>query len=358
MRVLFHEGASRWSGRTRAFTEAGRLLRDRGYQVTFACRTGSPVAATISDAGFEVVAVDETPIWGAPVRQFAAGLVEHFVEVIFVHSAEAHLFAAAAVRIAERGAVVRRIEAGTRFRLGPRALLARRLAASGVLFADPLSERDAPSRGFAFESGVAPLGVRVHDRMPRAPRDDRAPVRVACLMDGDNRPAVATVLRAFALLAARHPDVTLSLIGPGADHDDLRLHAAALGITTRVAYAASPRDHDAAVDAADIGWVVAQRDDAVFGCLDCMARGIPLLAERTPLLQRVIVDGETGHLVDADDMSGAAALLAALIASADRRTRMGDAGRVRAARDYPEQAMADGVQAVVERARDRSRWIT
>ena len=358
MRVLFHEGAPRWSGRTRAFIEAGQLLLDRGYQVTFACRTGSPVAATVTDAGFEVVLVDETPIWGAPVRQFAAGLVEHFVEVVFVHGAEAHLFAAAAVRIAARGAVVRRVEAGTRFRLGPRDLLARRLAASGVLFADPLAGRDAPVRGFAFEPGFAPLGVRVHTRAPRAQRDDPEAVRIACVMDGDNRPAVATVLRAFALLAARHPAVTLSLIGPGADHDDLRLHAAALGITTRVAYAERQGDRDAALDAADIGWVVAQRDGAVFGCLDCMARGIPLLAERTPLLQRVIVDGETGHLVDVDDTTRAAALLAALIASGDRRARMGDAGLARAARDFPEQAMADGVQAVVERARDRSRWIT
>ena len=68
--------------------------------------------------------------------------------------------------------------------------------------------------------------------------------------------------------------------------------------------------------------------------------------------------GAPGATVDADDTEGAAALLASLMASADRRMRMGDAGRARAARDYPERAMADGVQAVVERARDRSRWIT
>ena len=164
---------------------------------------------------------------------------------------------------------------------------------------------------------------------------------VVCAYDPGGRAQGAGVLRTLALLAPRHPELHVAFVGPGSNHEDLRMHAAALGIGRHVIYLGERDDDLAVLRAGDIGWVVASDDAAAFATLDLMAMHIPVLADRGTVAARYVADGISGVVLTPGDTSATAAAVAGLLANDDQRRAMGNAGRTRVARDYPETAMVD-----------------
>jgi glycosyltransferase involved in cell wall biosynthesis len=173
-----------------------------------------------------------------------------------------------------------------------------------------------------------------------------------------SRARVATVFRTIGLLAPRHPDLRLVLIGPGSDDEELRMHAAALGITRMVSYLGDREDRLSVLAAADAGWVIASSDDAAYSFLDLMALRIPVLAERSDVAQRYVADGIGGVLLPPGDAPATAAIVATFLASDEQRAAMGNAAHVRVGRDFSERAMVDAFARVTDAARDRSKWAT
>ena len=362
MRVLFFSGDEAWSGSTRAFAAAGRLLTAREYSVTFACRPQSAVEQRVSETGLTMVNVSDQGTWADESRRLRRALVEHFVEVVFVHTEREHLIASLALRMAERGAVIRRIAMGATATTGRVERLAVRLAPSGFVFADPRELQVAPPPSRPLEAVAAPLGIDVgrHTEVRpvvRAtlgvPPDGQL---IVCVTDAASRVRVATTLRTIALLAVHHPGLRLALTGSGADHEDLRMHAAALGITGLVSFLGERDDQLAVLRAADVGWVVADGDDAAYAFLDFMALRVPVVAERAPLAQAYVPDQIAGVLLAPNDANAAAAAVAQLLADTDRRLAMGRAGQARVTREFSEDVMGAGFQAAADAARDRTRW--
>jgi glycosyltransferase involved in cell wall biosynthesis len=148
----------------------------------------------------------------------------------------------------------------------------------------------------------------------------------------------------------------LALVGPGSDDEDLRMHAAALGLTRIVTFAGERDDYLTVMQAADLGWVVATGDAGAYACLDFMALKVPVLADRGPLAGTYVADGITGLLLPATDAPATAAALARLLAHDEKRIAMGTAGRARVAREFTERAMIDAVEAAATTAADRSNW--
>jgi glycosyltransferase involved in cell wall biosynthesis len=247
---------------------------------------------------------------------------------------------------------------------GPEAKLGERLAATGYLFTtESSSTNDAMSRG-AFEPVAADLGVSVQSIEQVRPASLAAigtkggSQLIACVYDPTARRRVAALLRAVALLAPRHPGLRLVIVGPGSDDEDLRMHAAALGITDIVSHLGQPQDQQAVLSAAELAWVAAGGDNAAFGYLDLMALRVPVLAERDTLSQRYVADGISGVLLAQPDPGTMAARIAVLLAHEERRAAMGNAGRARVSRDFSEQGMIEGFERATEVARDRTRWRT
>jgi len=89
-----------------------------------------------------------------------------------------------------------------------------------------------------------------------------------------------------------------------------------------------------------------------------MAMRIPVIAERSPLTQHYVAAGITGVLLSPGDAAHTASAVAAFLAHEDRRTAMGNAGRTRVQRDFPETAMIDGFEKAGVAATDRSSWVT
>src|SRR6185436_14847703 len=139
---------------------------------------------------------------------------------------------------------------------------------------------------------------------------------------------VRSVLRTVALLAERHPRIRLTLGGTAAGLDTLRLHAAALNIARHVEFLPGVAETDA-LRGAEMAWVVAHEDEAAFGCLHVMARGIPVLAPHTEVTEHYVTHGIHGALFHSLEPPAMAATVATYSAQPIERDRVGSAGRKR-----------------------------
>src|SRR5215207_4348695 len=141
-------------------------MAGRGYQCTFACRADSAVEERLTPPaerlpGVELMAIPLGGPWMHESLRLRQVLLEHYVEVVFVHSEREQLVASLAIRLAERAALVRRLPAGIRLARGPEAKLGERLAATGYLLtAETGSANGGPPVG-AFEPVASDVGVSV-----------------------------------------------------------------------------------------------------------------------------------------------------------------------------------------------------
>ena len=362
MRVLFLDSGPRWSGTARAFADAAEGMSSRGWDVGFVCTSDSTVETRARQRGLDVVPIASTRTTFEALHRLKEVLVERFTEVVIVGNDRDHLFASIALRLAERGAVLRRVPSDARRERNLRTRLATRAAATGYLFDSRMELDAAPRTERIITAAIAPLGVdpQRYDTVRGTARptlgaaaNDRL---VVCIYDRAGRNRSANVLRTFAKLLPRHPELRLAMIGPGSDDEDLRMHAAALGLTRTVTYLGERDDQLAVLRSADLGWVVASQDDAAWGFLDFMALRIPVIAERGEQAQRYLADGIAGILLPPGDIPANAATLATFLAHDEQRVAMGNAGRIRVTRAFPATAMIDGFEQAALAARERSAW--
>jgi glycosyltransferase involved in cell wall biosynthesis len=366
MRALFFVGDERWSGCARAFVAAARGLGARGHQVTFVAPGGSAAARRAEALGIDIAPIDPDATAAGDAWGLRRILQERFVEVAFVHTDREQLVVSSAMRLAERGAVVRRVPAFLTPAFLRSGRLALRIASAGLLFTTPQELAQAESSPEVAQlpvpPGVAPLGVDVAGYESLRPVA-RASLNVApqsllivCAYEPSARFRLATAMRTVALLLPRHPEIHLAVLGPGSLDDDLRMHAAALGVGGAVSFLGQRPDDLAVLRAADAGWVVAGGDEGAFAFLDLMAMRIPVLAERSPISQYYVADGISGVLLSPGAPSHTAAAVAPFVVHEDFRAAMGNAARTRVQRDFDEAAMIDGFERAASAAGDRSRW--
>ena len=347
-----------WSGATRAFADAAELLAARGYETCFVVPAESEAARCLASAGHDVIGVQGGGGWLRAGWRLRRVVASRLSEVLFVHDDREHLTAAAAVRLAGRGAVVRRTQSAERLTLGRDGRMAMRFAATGFVFAHAEDARGmAPPQG-ALAAQVAPPGVAI--ATPRPPAavgaiGGTAAQRLVVIVGADRRREALVALRALSLLAPRLPALRATVFWPVVDIDTVRLEAAALGVADRIAWRATGAPRSDVLAEADLAWVIAAADDAVFAMLDALAHGVPVLAERSPVTSRVIEDGVTGMLRHRADEAEWASVVAAGLAHPERLEQMRGEAR-RAAARWPFDAGADGWVQVTEAARDRSRW--
>jgi glycosyltransferase involved in cell wall biosynthesis len=359
VRACFVVRHPEWTGATRAFADAATLLAARGYETCFATPAQSEVERLLSDAGHDVIGLASGGGWMRAGWRLRGVVARRLSEVLFVHDDREHLVAAAAIRFAGRGAVVRRTASGDRLSLGRDGRFAMRLAATGFVFAHDDDMRGMqPPRG-ALAAHVAPPGVAVAAPQPAASIGAIEPergYRIVVFAGADRRREALVALRALALLAPRIPALRATFFSPADDTDAVRLEAAALGVAERIEWRATGARREEALSAASLAWVIATSDDAVFAMLDALAHGVPVVGERSPLAVRFVEDGVTGILRHKGDEAEWASVVATALAQSERGTVMAAAARAAAVRAAFE-AGADGWLQATEAARDRTRWM-
>jgi glycosyltransferase involved in cell wall biosynthesis len=362
MRVLFYHGESAWSGTARVSIQLARGLAARGHQITVASCAGGLIEYAAQAAGIETTPIEVAARAMGGAVDLRRVLAEKFIEVAVVSSERDHLVVSSAMRFAERGAVLRRVPSFTRLEMRRGGRLAQRLAAAGLVVSTDRELKESNARGWMLPPMVAPLGVdaSAYDSIEPATRSEigalsQGPL-IACAYDPSGRYRLGAVLRTLSLLAPRHRPLHLAVFGPGVNDDELRLHTAALGVSSLVSFLDEARDPVPVMRAATAGWVVSSGDAAALACLDFMAMRVPVIAERSPLFQHYVANGITGMLLPAEDASHTASAVAAFLTSDDKRIAIGNAGRTRVQRDFSESAMIDGFERAVNEAGDRTKW--
>ncbi|HEY4216346.1 MAG TPA: glycosyltransferase [Gemmatimonadaceae bacterium] len=362
MRVLFYLGEKEWSGCARAALVAARGLAARGHHISIACCADSPLDVRAKAAGIDTVAINTAGWAPSGTLDLRRVLKDRFIEVAIVTRERDQLIVASAMRAAGRGGVLRRIPSFDTLDLQRSGKLALKMAATGLMVSTPSELAALDGVAWTIPTAVAPIGVDVpgYDAVePIARSAIHAPERgllIACSYDSSGRYRMGTVFRTLALLAARHANMHLAVFGPASIDDDLRMHAAALGVGPAISFLGDREDELRVMRAADAGWVVAGSDGAAFAALDFMALRIPVIAERTPLFQHYVADGISGMLLADGDPAHNASGVASFLNGADKRRAMGNAGRTRVLREFTESAMIDGFEHAVNAAGDRTKW--
>lgn len=325
-----------------------------------ACESQCPVQVRVAESEVAVIPLEPDASAAGDTWQLRKMFQEKAVDVVLVHTEEELLVASSAVRLGRgAGAVIRRIPPFDVVNAGKGARLATRIAPTGMLFSTEADRAAADAGRHRVPSAFAPLGVDTADHERATPATkatlgaQSSSRLIVCVHDGGDKRRVFTVLRTLALLAPRHPELHLAIVG-AARPDELRMHAAALGIHALVTYVGATENELAIIRAADVGWVAADGDAAALAALDFMACGTAVLAERSPLTEHYIADGIAGLLLAPADPNTTAAAVAAFLARDEQCVAMGKAGRVRLNRDFSYDAMIRGFEQAIAGAAQRS----
>lgn len=200
---------------------------------------------------------------------------------------------------------------------------------------------------------VVPFGVDTERFSPAKPKSDRRPLVIGTVKALAPKYGIDTLLRAFALVVARHPDVRLHIVGGGPQEPALKALAGELGIAGHVTFT-GPVPHADVPDALrglDIFVALSRADSETFGVavIEASACGLPVVVSDAGGLPEVVADGVTGWVVPRGDTRAAADRILELIASSELRLSMGNAGREHVLAQYEWSSCVDRQLAVFQR---------
>ena len=151
---------------------------------------------------------------------------------------------------------------------------------------------------------------------------------------------IDTGIRALAMLGERYPDMGYAVVGSGADQARLESLTRELRLSERVRFLPGVPDRDlpAAYNAAALYLGLSRlMPDRVEGfgisLVEAAACGLAVVAGRTGGIPDAVREGETGLLVNPDNLDEICSAIQCLLDDSERAARMGRAGR-RAVEDY------------------------
>ena len=189
---------------------------------------------------------------------------------------------------------------------------------------------------------VVHYGIEDVEQPPGKPADRiRASLRVdadaplaLCAARLDPQKDHQTLLRAWKLVVERAPSARLLLVGDtqlggNAYVDGLRRLAAALGISDAILFAGVRDDVSDLMAACDALVMSSRWEGLGLVFLEAMRARRPVVATRVGGVPEVVIDGETGYLVDVGDPLALASRLVELFEDREKAKTMGERGRER-----------------------------
>lgn len=171
------------------------------------------------------------------------------------------------------------------------------------------------------------------------------------------RYGVDVLIRAFAraraMIGEHGPELELRIVGDGPDRHLLERLVTELGLVSSVIFVGRiPHDEvPRELRQMDIFAALSVTDDESFGVamVEASATGLPVISTTVGGVPEVVRDGETGLLVEPNEVEEAAAAMAHLVRQPALRRRMGDAGRAFVCVTYDWKVTAERMRSVYER---------
>jgi glycosyltransferase involved in cell wall biosynthesis len=149
------------------------------------------------------------------------------------------------------------------------------------------------------------------------------------------------------------PDAVFTVVGRG-DPEPYRRQARELGVETSIRFAGPSSDLDPFLAAADLFVLPSRWEGCPNAVLEAMAAGVPVVATGVGGTPELVVDGVTGLLCPPDSPQELAVRTVDLLRDPARARAMGDAGRSRAATEFPVRRMVARFESLYESLRGRA----
>jgi len=166
--------------------------------------------------------------------------------------------------------------------------------------------------------------------------DEPAIIQVARLNALKDHP---TAIRAMAQLIARFPRCRFLVVGDGEERAKVESLITELGLARHVTLLGTRRDIPRLLAAADVFLLSSISEGIPLTLIEAMAAGLPCVSTAVGGVPEVIVDGQTGLLVEAGVPADMAAKLQRLVEDADLRAALGAAGRARSRTHFSDIRM-------------------
>jgi glycosyltransferase involved in cell wall biosynthesis len=150
---------------------------------------------------------------------------------------------------------------------------------------------------------------------------------------------IESLVRAAVIAVREDESFRLEIAGAGSCRTDLERIAAENSLGDHVRFLGEIRDVPALLARASLLVLPSLTEGISLTLLEAMGRGLPVVATRVGGNVEVVVDGETGLLVEPKDPPGLAQAMLRLRRSAEESSRMGRAGRHRAQLEFDVRTM-------------------
>jgi glycosyltransferase involved in cell wall biosynthesis len=149
-----------------------------------------------------------------------------------------------------------------------------------------------------------------------------------------------------ALASPELSSVRLLLVGRGSRQDYLQALAAELGLSDRVRFLGTRGDVPQLMRAADLFALPSLHEGFGLVLVEALASGTPVVASRVGPVPDIVLEGETGILVEANDAAGLTKAIVCLLRDRRRRLRMGERGRLDALARFSLPRMVRDLEAL------------
>ena len=199
---------------------------------------------------------------------------------------------------------------------------------------------------------LIPNGVDLHEFSPvdqaAAIADGSGPVRVVAV--GGFRPVKRydVLVDALGQAIGNGADLHVSFAGAGETLEAVKMRVGQLGLAENVSFLGERDDVAALLRDSDILVSTSDSESSSLVAVEAMGCCLPVLATRSGGIEEIVVDGETGILVPAGDVSALGQALVRLGAERELRRRMGLAGRARALSMFSVETMVSKYEDLIE----------
>jgi phosphatidylinositol alpha-1,6-mannosyltransferase len=162
---------------------------------------------------------------------------------------------------------------------------------------------------------------------------------------------VDTAIRALPRILRSYPEAYYTIVGTGSDQERLQLLARELGVGDHVSFRGFVPDEELAgvYAACDVFVLPSKQEGLGIVYLEAMAHAKPVVAARAGGVPEVVIDGQTGLLVEYGDIEALAGAILMLLDDAALRTRLGHAGREHVTSHFSYEQFARRVEEALEK---------
>jgi glycosyltransferase involved in cell wall biosynthesis len=319
-------------GLERLLVEFARRTDRERFDLHFVSLSGRGLLAEeVETAGWPVTALNQAEGFRAGLYPSLAWLLIRLqAQVVHTHDERPLIYAAPAARLARVSRVVHTRHRGADLNATPRQAALLSFAAARVNAFVCVSE-DAAT--LARKQGVRAEAVRVItngidlERFQPGEHAADGPVVIVARLTPEKD--LATLLEAVGRVVPEVPEFKLLIAGDGPCRKDLEAQAKSLGLGKAVSFLGTVRDVPPLLRRCR-GFVLSSRTEGIsLTLLEAMATGLPVVATRVGGNPEVVVEGESGLLVPAQDPASLAAALIRLYREPGLAGRLGRAGRKR-----------------------------